>query len=135
MSENNPALNIAIFAVFVGITMVVVLRASRNNKTASDYYAGGRSFTIPAGSPAEAHGTYRVRVDRLASGPVPAHTVFSEPVTIRADAVTTPFGWLTPLLGALVAFDLTSFWMIAWSVRELVPAHYVSLLGGLIIKN
>ena len=45
MSENNPVLNIAIFLVFVGITMVVVIRASRNNKTASDYYAGGRSFT------------------------------------------------------------------------------------------
>lgn len=44
-------------------------------------------------------------------------------------------GWLTPLLGTLVALDLTSFWMIAWSVRELVPAHYVSLLGGLIIMG
>lgn len=42
-------------------------------------------------------------------------------------------GWLTPLLGALVALDLTSFWMVAWSTRELVPAHYVSLLGGLIL--
>ena len=38
--------------------------------------------------------------------------------------------WLTPMLGALVALDLTSFWMVAWSVRELVPAHYVSLLGA-----
>jgi hypothetical protein len=44
-------------------------------------------------------------------------------------------GWLTPLLGALVALDLTSFWMVAWSVRELVPAHYVSLLGGLLIMG
>lgn len=44
-------------------------------------------------------------------------------------------GWLTPLLGLLVALDLTSFWMVAWSVRELVPAHYVSLLGGLIIMG
>ena len=42
-------------------------------------------------------------------------------------------GWLTPLLGALVALDLTSFWMVAWSVRELVPGHYVSLLGGLVL--
>jgi cation/acetate symporter len=45
--ENNPVLNIAIFAAFVGVTMFIVLRASRNNKTASDYYAGGRSFTGP----------------------------------------------------------------------------------------
>jgi hypothetical protein len=44
-------------------------------------------------------------------------------------------GWLTPMLGALVALDLTSFWMVAWSVRELVPAHYVSLLGGLIVMG
>jgi hypothetical protein len=42
-------------------------------------------------------------------------------------------GWLTPLLGCLVALDLTSFWMVAWNVRELVPAHYLSLLGGLVI--
>ncbi len=45
MSENNPFLNVAIFVLFVGVTLVVVLRASRNNKTAADYYAGGRSFT------------------------------------------------------------------------------------------
>lgn len=41
----NPLVNIAIFAAFVGITLVIVLRASKNNKTAADYYAGGRSFT------------------------------------------------------------------------------------------
>ncbi|WP_345152907.1 solute symporter family protein [Arthrobacter ginkgonis] len=34
-----------IFGLFVGVTLVVVLRASRNNRTAADYYAGGRSFT------------------------------------------------------------------------------------------
>jgi hypothetical protein len=44
-------------------------------------------------------------------------------------------GWLTPLLGLLVALDLTSFWMVAWSARELVPAHYLSLLGGLLIMG
>jgi len=44
-------------------------------------------------------------------------------------------GWLTPLLGALVALDLTSFWMVAWSARDLVPAHYLSLLAGLIIMG
>lgn len=42
-------------------------------------------------------------------------------------------GWLTPLMGALVALDVTSFWMIAWDVRDLVPVHYVSLLGGLLV--
>ena len=44
-------------------------------------------------------------------------------------------GWLTPLLGLLVALDLTSFWMVAWSTRDLVPAHYVSLLAGLAVMG
>ncbi len=43
----SPAVNIGIFAAFVLVTMVVVFRASRNNKTAADYYAAGRSFTGP----------------------------------------------------------------------------------------
>ena len=40
-------LNMLIFGLFVAVTLVVVLRASRNNKTAADYYAAGRSFTGP----------------------------------------------------------------------------------------
>src|SRR6187431_62250 len=43
----NPWVNIAIFGGFVAITLVIVFRASRNNKTAADYYAAGRSFTGP----------------------------------------------------------------------------------------
>ena len=43
----NPILNISIFGAFVLVTLIVVLRASRNNKTAADYYAAGRSFTGP----------------------------------------------------------------------------------------
>ena len=43
----NPWVNIAIFGAFVAITLVIVFRASRNNKTAADYYAAGRSFTGP----------------------------------------------------------------------------------------
>jgi cation/acetate symporter len=43
----SPALNIGIFAAFVVITLVVVFRASRNNRTAADYYAAGRAFTGP----------------------------------------------------------------------------------------
>jgi len=42
-SPGDPWLNIAIFGAFVAITMIIVFRASRNNKTASDYYAAGRS--------------------------------------------------------------------------------------------
>ena len=41
----SPLLNITIFGLFVAVTLVIVLRASRNNKTAADYYAAGRSFT------------------------------------------------------------------------------------------
>ncbi|HWD04401.1 MAG TPA: cation acetate symporter [Amycolatopsis sp.] len=44
---SNPTLNIIIFAVFVLITLVIVFRASRNTKTASDYYAAGRAFNGP----------------------------------------------------------------------------------------
>ncbi|QEE61890.1 cation acetate symporter [Salinibacterium sp. dk2585] len=43
----DPILNISIFGAFVLVTLVIVLRASRNNKTAADYYAAGRSFTGP----------------------------------------------------------------------------------------
>ena len=31
----------------MAVTLVIVIRASRNNKTAADYYAAGRSFTGP----------------------------------------------------------------------------------------
>ena len=43
----DPVLNISIFGAFVVITLVIVFRASRNNSTAADYYAAGRSFTGP----------------------------------------------------------------------------------------
>ncbi|MEV4311395.1 cation acetate symporter [Actinocrispum sp. NPDC049592] len=45
VSGSSPALNISIFAAFVVITLVVVFRASRNQRTAADYYAAGRAFT------------------------------------------------------------------------------------------
>ncbi|MCU1663056.1 MAG: sodium solute transporter superfamily [Pseudonocardia sp.] len=40
-------LNIGIFVAFVAFTLVFVYRASRTNKTASDYYAAGRAFSGP----------------------------------------------------------------------------------------
>lgn len=46
-ATNNPVLNISIFGAFVAVTLFIVIRASRNNKTAADYYAAGRSFTGP----------------------------------------------------------------------------------------
>ena len=41
----NPWANIGIFLVFVAVTLYAVLRASKKTKTATDFYAGGRSFT------------------------------------------------------------------------------------------
>ncbi|HEY9410639.1 MAG TPA: cation acetate symporter [Jiangellaceae bacterium] len=41
----EPLVNLLIFGIFVAATLVIVIRASRNNKTAADYYAGGRAFT------------------------------------------------------------------------------------------
>lgn len=41
----NPWANIGIFVLFVAITLFAVLRASKKTKTATDFYAGGRSFT------------------------------------------------------------------------------------------
>ncbi|MGY1741244.1 MULTISPECIES: solute symporter family protein [unclassified Blastococcus] len=41
----EPAVNIAIFGAFVLITLVITFRASRNNRTAADYYAAGRSIS------------------------------------------------------------------------------------------
>ncbi|MFD6139172.1 cation acetate symporter [Promicromonospora sp. NPDC060271] len=41
----NVWINIGIFAAFVVVTLVVVFWVSRENKTAADFYAGGRNFT------------------------------------------------------------------------------------------
>ncbi|MEV0437183.1 cation acetate symporter [Nocardia sp. NPDC050413] len=43
----NPVANIAIFGLFVVVTMIVVIRASRNNASAADYFTGGRGFSGP----------------------------------------------------------------------------------------
>jgi len=43
----NATVNIAIFVVFVLITLAIVIRASRHNRSAADFYAGGRAFTGP----------------------------------------------------------------------------------------
>jgi cation/acetate symporter len=41
----NPALNIAIFASFVAVTIALVLRASRTNKGAAQMYTAGAAFS------------------------------------------------------------------------------------------
>jgi len=41
----NRALTISLFTAVVAVTLYITWRASRQNKTAADYYAGGRSFS------------------------------------------------------------------------------------------
>ena len=41
----EPAVNISIFGAFVLVTLVITFQASRNNKTAADYYAAGRNIS------------------------------------------------------------------------------------------
>ncbi|ORW27269.1 cation acetate symporter [Mycobacterium paraense] len=43
----NPVANIAIFAVFVLITLYVVIRASQRNATATEFFTADRAFTGP----------------------------------------------------------------------------------------
>ncbi|AYJ48649.1 solute symporter family protein [Rhodococcus sp. P1Y] len=43
----EPLVNIAIFAAFVIITMVVVIRASKKNATASEFFTAGGGFSGP----------------------------------------------------------------------------------------
>jgi cation/acetate symporter len=43
----NPVANIAIFAVFVVITLFVVIRAGRKKATADEFFTGGRGFSGP----------------------------------------------------------------------------------------
>ena len=47
VSGGQRALTIVLFLSFVAATLFITIRASRNNATAADYYAGGRSFTGP----------------------------------------------------------------------------------------
>ena len=41
----TPAVNLAIFAAFVVVTLAIAIGASGANRTAADYYTGGRAFS------------------------------------------------------------------------------------------
>ena len=47
INGGQRALTIGLFVVFVALTLVITIRASRNNSTAADFYSGGRSLTGP----------------------------------------------------------------------------------------
>ena len=42
-------------------------------------------------------------------------------------------GWLSPLLGLLILLDVASFWLVAWSIRDVVPIDYFPIMVGLLI--
>src|SRR4051812_19306019 len=44
-------------------------------------------------------------------------------------------GWLTPLMGLIIALDLTTFWIIAWNVRAAIQPRYFVLMCGLILTS
>jgi hypothetical protein len=48
---------------------------------------------------------------------------------------TVRLGWLTPLLGLLVMLDLTSSWALAYSIRDEIPANYLTLVIGLFVTG
>jgi len=47
ITGGQRTLTIGLFLAFVVLTLVITLRASRNNATAADFYSGGRSLTGP----------------------------------------------------------------------------------------
>ena len=44
-------------------------------------------------------------------------------------------GWLTPILGIFVLGDVTTFWGMAWEIRELMPSVWPSLGVGLVLTG
>ena len=44
-------------------------------------------------------------------------------------------GWMTPLLGLLVMVDLSSSWALAWSLRDVIPANFLTLVIGLFVTG
>ncbi len=49
------------------------------------------------------------------------------------DGRRTRIGWLSPLLGLFVIFNLVSFWTAGWAVRDAIPVRYTALLFGLAV--
>ncbi len=42
---SSRTLTLLLFLIFVAITLMITVWASRQTKTATDYYAGGRTFS------------------------------------------------------------------------------------------
>ena len=47
-------------------------------------------------------------------------------------------GWLTPLLGLFVTFDITSFWEIAWQMQkdmDMTRPYFLYLICGVLLAG
>ena len=42
-------------------------------------------------------------------------------------------GLLTPLIGLFLLFDITTFWLFAWALRDQVTVSYGLMFGGLVV--
>ena len=57
-------------------------------------------------------------------------------LTADRDAVDrVVVGWLTPLLAVFVMLDLVSFWMAAWTVRDMVSVRGPLVLGLVVFAS
>jgi len=52
---------------------------------------------------------------------------------VRARETQIRIGWLVPLFGLLVLFDLTRFWITMYAMRDYLTFDYASLLNMLVI--
>jgi hypothetical protein len=44
-------------------------------------------------------------------------------------------GLLTPMLSVFLLYDITTFWIMAWRLRDAVPIHIATLVVGLLITG
>jgi hypothetical protein len=58
---------------------------------------------------------------------------FSRALKLKRGARMVRIGWLTPLLGLVVILDLTSFWVLAYGMREQLWVDYLTLIVVLAI--
>jgi glucan phosphoethanolaminetransferase (alkaline phosphatase superfamily) len=52
-----------------------------------------------------------------------------------ADRATHRIGWLTPLLALFALFDLLSFWMAAWTVRDLIAVSGTIVMASTLFAS
>ena len=43
------------------------------------------------------------------------------------------FGWLAPSLGIFIFFDITSFWIYVWGIRESITVSWATMFGALVV--